>query len=592
METSQSVQQNAVQNFETLYNESLTGESFREGGELEGTVESIERDHVVVNAGLKSESYVPIEEFMDEESGLEISVGDKVTVRIELTDNGKGQTVLSRIQVKRRLAWKKIKDAYENDESVSGCIKERVKGGFIAVIDGYRAFLPGSQVDVVPVKDLNAFIGLKSDFSIIKMEFGRGGVVVSRRLPQERMRAGKFREEALEELEEGQVVHGTVTSIAEYGAFVDIGNGLYGLLHITDVAWKRVRNLTEIINVGDEMDLKILNIDKEKGRLSFGLKQLQQDPWDYIDRIYTSGMKVMGKVSNIAEYGAFVELEEGIDGLVHTSEMDWSRKSVDPAQFVTVGEEIEVMLLDIDKKKRRISLGIKQCKSNPWQDFNTAYRGGSILTGTIKTITDFGFFVSLPGDLDGLVRIGDLSYTESGETAIRNYSKGMEVQVVVLLIDVENEKITLGIKQLADGEFNRYVGEHLKGTVVTGKVVHIDESYARVRLAEGIEGILPAREVSEAGSANISEEVKSGQEMDFMLVNIDKRTHTLTLSLKARDRAERERVLRELSSEQNEQAPALGALLQAKMEENKAKAAQKAEDAEATAPVADGTEKE
>jgi len=556
--------------FAALLSELSIEGGFREGSELEGIVESIERDYVVVNAGLKSESYVPIDEFVDEDSGLEVNVGDKVRVRIELTDNGQGQTVLSRMQVKRRLAWHKIKQAYEEEETVSGVIKERVKGGFIVAIEGYRAFLPGSQVDVVPAKDLGAFLGMRSDFCVIKMEPSRGGVVVSRRMCLERLRTGKFREEAFAAIQEGQVVRGTVSSIAEYGVFVDIGDGLYGLLHITDLAWKRVTSVTDHVNIGDELELKILSVDREKGRISFGLKQMQQDPWENIDRLYSPHQREIGRVSNITEYGAFVELQDGIYGLVHTSEMDWSRRTVDPAQVVSIGEEIEVMVLDIDKKKRRISLGIKQCKSNPWQDFNAAYRSGSVLKGAVKTITDFGLFVSLPGGLDGLVRLGDLSYKESGERAIRNYSKGMEVEVVVLSIDVDEEKITLGIKQLEDSGFNRFAAEHLKGTTVTGKVLEVGETSAIVQIAEDVRGVLPASELSESRTDKLSDKIKVGEEMEFMLANIDKRNHVVTLSLKALDRAERERILREMSSSAQSAAPALGALLQAKMDESAA----------------------
>ena len=566
----------AATDFAELFAESVGNGGLREGSELEGVVEAIERDYVVVSAGLKSESYVPIAEFTDEESGLEVNVGDRVQVRIELTDNGQGQTILSRLQVKRRLAWQRIKEAFENEETVGGVIKERVKGGFIVAIDGFRAFLPGSQLDVVPVKDINSFLGMRSDFCVVKMEKNRGGVVVSRRMCQERMRIGKFREDAFDNLEEGQIVKGTVTSIAEYGAFVDIGDGLYGLLHITDLSWKRVNSLTDMVNVGDELELKILSVDREKGRLSFGLKQLQQDPWECIDRMYQTGQREIGKVSNIADYGAFVELRDGIYGLVHTSEMDWSRKNVDPAQVAAVGDEIEVMILDIDKRKRRVSLGIKQCKPNPWQEFNAAYRSGSVLKGTIKSITDFGMFVSLPGGLDGLVRIGDLSYKENGEKSIRNYSKGMEIEVAVLSIEVEKEKVTLGIKQLEDGPFNRFAAEHLKGTLVKGKVLEVGDTKAIVEIGDDVRGVLPAREVSEGDSAKVSDEVKVGEELELMLVNIDKASHVITLSLKARDRAERERIMREMSSVRKEETPALGVLLQAKLKESGAQNKDKA----------------
>src|SRR6478672_6743287 len=482
------------ENFAALFEESLSRKEMRQGEVITAEVVRIDSNFVVVNAGLKSESYIAIEEFRSDRGELEVQPGDYVTVAIEALEDGYGETRLSREKAKRLAAWHDLEKAMEEGTLVQGLVNGKVKGGLTVMVNGIRAFLPGSLVDIRPVKDTNPYEGKQLDFKVIKLDRKRNNVVVSRRAVLEATQ-GAEREALLASLQEGAVVKGIVKNITDYGAFVDLG-GIDGLLHITDLAWRRVKHPSEVLSVGDEVEAKVLKFDQEKNRVSLGLKQLGEDPWIGIARRYPPGTRLFGKVTNLTDYGAFVEIEAGIEGLVHVSEMDWTNKNVHPSRVVQVGDEVEVMILEIDEERRRISLGMKQCMPNPWEEFASNYKKGDKVRGQIKSITDFGVFIGLPGGIDGLVHLSDLSWTLPGEEAVRQYKKGDEVEAVVVAIDVERERISLGIKQLEGDPFTNYIATHEKGTVVEGKVKALDAKGAVVSLDGEVEGYLRASEVS------------------------------------------------------------------------------------------------
>src|SRR5438309_8073294 len=496
------------ENFAALFEESLSRQEMRVGEVITAEVVSVDPNVVIVNAGLKSESTIPSEEFKNDRGELEVKPGDFVSVAIEALEDGFGATKLSREKAKKLAAWSELDNALETGKVITGVVSGKVKGGLTVMVNGIRAFLPGSLVDLRPVKDTSHFEGKELEFKVIKLDRKRNNVVVSRRAVMEET-AGVERQQLLETLKEGAVVKGVVKNITDYGAFVDLG-GIDGLLHITDLAWRRVKHPTEVLSVGDEVTAKILKFDAEKNRVSLGLKQLGEDPWIGISRRYPQGTRLFGKVTNITDYGAFVEIESGIEGLVHVSEMDWTNKNVHPAKVVSLGDEVEVMILEIDEDRRRISLGMKQCMPNPWEDFAREYKKGDKVTGVIKSITDFGVFIGLPGNIDGLVHLSDLSWTLPGEAAVRDYRKGQEVEAVVLAIDVERERISLGIKQLDGDPFSNYVATHDKGSVVTGTVKSLDGKGAIITLDGETEGYLRASEVARDRVEDIRSHLKEG----------------------------------------------------------------------------------
>lgn len=558
-----------AQSFAELFAESMKGRNLREGDPVRVKVQSVTEDYVMVNAGLKSESKIPVEEFMSDEGNLEVAEGDFVDVEIAQLENGMGETVLSRADVRRRLSWQRIEEAKENDQPIEGVVKDRIKGGYSVMVEGVRAFLPGSLVDVFPQKDPAALLNTKQEFLIVTLQRKRSSLVVSRRAVIERAMS-KGEGDGYAQYREGAVLKGKVHGVTDYGAFVDIGNGVYGLLHITDLAWRRVRNVTDVVNVGDEVEVKVMKVDMERRRISLGMKQLTPDPWRDFDRRHPEGSRMYGKVVSIAakegvEYGAFVEVEGGVEGLLHASEMEWSRKSVTPSQVVRVGDEVEVMVLKVDKENARLSLGMKQCRDNPWHEFASAYRKGSRLKAKVRTITEFGVFVELPGDIDGLVHISDLSNSEPGEKAIRHFNKGDEVEVVVLSVDAPRERIGLGIKQLDDEHYSRYLAEHLKNTVVKGTILSLESRGARVRLTDNVHAFLPIGEVAEERVEDISQYLSEGVEREFVLVNADNKTMQITLSLKAKNKMEREDESARAAAESS--GTSLGAMLKAKLAE-------------------------
>jgi small subunit ribosomal protein S1 len=556
----------ATESFAALFEESLSRQEMRAGEVITAEVVRIDQNFVVVNAGLKSESYISIDEFKNDRGELEVGPGDYVAVAIEALEDGYGETRLSREKAKRLAAWQDLEKAMEESRLVEGLVSGKVKGGLTVMINGIRAFLPGSLVDIRPVKDTNPFEGKQLEFKVIKLDRKRNNVVVSRRAVLEESQ-GEERQKLLETLKEGAVVKGIVKNITDYGAFVDLG-GIDGLLHITDLAWRRVKHPTEVVNVGDEVEAKILKFDQEKNRVSLGLKQLGEDPWTGLSRRYPPGTRLFGKISNLTDYGAFVEIESGIEGLVHVSEMDWTNKNVHPAKVVQVGDEVEVMILEIDEDRRRISLGMKQCKPNPWDEFSQNANKGDKVSGQIKSITDFGIFIGLAGGIDGLVHLSDLSWSEPGEDAVRKYKKGDEVEAVVLSIDVERERISLGIKQLEGDPFSNYVSTHDKGSVVEGVVTAIDPKGAVVTLDGNVEAYLRASEVSRDRVEDIRSHLKEGDEVSTMIINIDRKNRNINLSIKAKDAAEEAEAVQKHSSD-SQQASAgttnLGALLKAKL---------------------------
>ena len=556
------------ESFAALFEESLKRSEMRIGEVITAEVIRVEHNHVVVNAGLKSEAYVPIEEFKNDLGEIEVQAGDFVSVAISSVENGYGDTILSRDTAKRLASWMSLEKALESGEFVTGTTSGKVKGGLTVLVNGIRAFLPGSLIDTRPIKDLSPFENKTMEFKVIKLDRKRNNVVLSRRAVIEAS-MGEERAKLMENLKEGSIVHGVVKNITEYGAFVDLG-GIDGLLHITDMAWRRVRHPSEVVVAGQEITAKILKFDTEKNRVSLGLKQMGDDPWMGVNRRYPQGTRMHGKVTNIADYGAFVELEPGIEGLVHVSEMDWTNKNVAPSKIVALGDEVEVMVLEIDEDKRRISLGMKQCKANPWQEFASATKRGDRVKGPIKSITDFGVFVGLAAGIDGLVHLSDLSWNETGEAAVRNFKKGQEVEAVVLAVDVERERISLGIKQLDSDPFTNFVSINDKGQIVTGTVKTVDAKGAEIDLGEDIIGYLRVSEISRDRVEDASHVLKVGDEVSAVVVNIDRKTRNIQLSIKAKDAADQADAMANLSQQNagNAGTTSLGALLRAKLDNN------------------------
>ncbi len=525
-----------TESFAQLFEESLKEIETRPGSIVRGVVVAIDKDVVLVDAGLKSESAIPAEQFKNAQGELEIQVGDEVDVALDAVEDGFGETLLSREKAKRHEAWITLEKAYEDAETVTGVINGKVKGGFTVELNGIRAFLPGSLVDVRPVRDTLHLEGKELEFKVIKLDQKRNNVVVSRRAVIESENSAE-RDQLLENLQEGMEVKGIVKNLTDYGAFVDLG-GVDGLLHITDMAWKRVKHPSEIVNVGDEITVKVLKFDRERTRVSLGLKQLGEDPWVAIAKRYPEGTKLTGRVTNLTDYGCFVEIEEGVEGLVHVSEMDWTNKNIHPSKVVNVGDVVEVMVLDIDEERRRISLGLKQCKSNPWQQFAETHNKGDRVEGKIKSITDFGIFIGLDGGIDGLVHLSDISWNVAGEEAVREYKKGDEIAAVVLQVDAERERISLGVKQLAEEPFNNYVALNKKGAIVVGKVTAVDAKGATVELADGVEGYLRASEASRDRVEDATLVLNVGDEVEAKFTGVDRKNRVVSLSVRAKDEAE------------------------------------------------------
>ncbi len=540
----------------------------KSGEVISAEVVRIDHNFVVVNAGLKSESLIPLEEFLNDQGELEVNEGDFVSVAIDSLENGYGDTILSRDRAKRLSAWLSLEQALESGEMVTGTITGKVKGGLTVMTNGIRAFLPGSLVDLRPVKDTTPYEGKTMEFKVIKLDRKRNNVVLSRRSVLE-VNMGEERQKLLETLQEGAVVTGIVKNITDYGAFVDLG-GIDGLLHITDMAWRRVRHPSEVLTVGQEVEAKVLKFDQEKSRVSLGVKQLGEDPWVGLARRYPQGTRIFGKVTNLTDYGAFVEVETGIEGLVHVSEMDWTNKNVDPRKVVSLGEEVEVMVLEIDEDRRRISLGMKQCRANPWEEFAINFKRGDKVHGAIKSITDFGVFIGLPGGIDGLVHLSDLSWTDSGEEAVRNFKKGDEIDAVVLAIDTDKERISLGIKQLEGDPFNNYVSSNDKGAVVPGVIKSVEPKGAVVTLSLDVEGYLRASEISTGRVEDATAVLKEGDNIEAMILNVDRKARSIQLSIKARDNAETADALQRMTdSSASSGTTNLGALLKAKLDQAK-----------------------
>ena len=525
-----------TESFAQLFEESLKTIETRPGSIVRGVVVAIDKDVVLVDAGLKSESAIPAEQFKNAQGELEIQVGDEVDVALDAVEDGFGETLLSREKAKRHEAWITLEKAYEDAETVTGVINGKVKGGFTVELNGIRAFLPGSLVDVRPVRDTLHLEGKELEFKVIKLDQKRNNVVVSRRAVIESENSAE-RDQLLENLQEGMEVKGIVKNLTDYGAFVDLG-GVDGLLHITDMAWKRVKHPSEIVNVGDEITVKVLKFDRERTRVSLGLKQLGEDPWVAIAKRYPEGTKLTGRVTNLTDYGCFVEIEEGVEGLVHVSEMDWTNKNIHPSKVVNVGDVVEVMVLDIDEERRRISLGLKQCKNNPWQQFAETHNKGDRVEGKIKSITDFGIFIGLDGGIDGLVHLSDISWNVAGEEAVREYKKGDEIAAVVLQVDAERERISLGVKQLAEDPFNNWVALNKKGAIVNGKVTAVDAKGATVELADGVEGYLRASEASRDRVEDATLVLNVGDDVEAKFTGVDRKNRAISLSVRAKDEAD------------------------------------------------------
>ncbi|OAT23265.1 30S ribosomal protein S1 [Proteus myxofaciens] len=525
-----------TESFAQLFEESLKTIETRPGAIVRGVVVSIDKDVVLVDAGLKSESAIPVEQFKNAQGELEIQVGDEIDVALDAVEDGFGETVLSREKAKRHEAWLMLEKAYEENETVVGIINGKVKGGFTVELNGIRAFLPGSLVDVRPVRDTTHLENKELEFKVIKLDQKRNNVVVSRRAVIESENSAE-RDQLLENLQEGMEVKGIVKNLTDYGAFVDLG-GVDGLLHITDMAWKRVKHPSEIVNVGDEITVKVLKFDRERTRVSLGLKQLGEDPWVAIAKRYPEGTKLTGRVTNLTDYGCFVEIEEGVEGLVHVSEMDWTNKNIHPSKVVNVGDVVEVMVLDIDEERRRISLGLKQCKSNPWQQFAETHNKNDRVEGKIKSITDFGIFIGLDGGIDGLVHLSDISWNVAGEEAVREYKKGDEIAAVVLQVDAERERISLGVKQLSEDPFNNYLSAHKKGAIVSGKVTAVDAKGATVELADGVEGYLRASEASRDRVEDATLVLNVGEAVEAKYTGVDRKNRVINLSVRAKDEAD------------------------------------------------------
>jgi len=552
------------ESFAALFEESLARSNMKAGQVISAEVVRIDHNFVVVNAGLKSEAFIPVEEFYNDQGEIEVQPGDFVSVAIDALENGYGDTVLSRDKAKRLASWLNLEKALENGELVMGAVTGKVKGGLTVMVNGIRAFLPGSLLDTRPIKDTSPYEGKTMEFKVIKLDRKRNNVVLSRRAVVEASQ-GEERAKLLQNLKEGTVVQGIIKNITDYGAFVDLG-GVDGLLHITDLAWRRVRHPSEMLTVGQEVTAKILKYDQDKNRVSLGIKQLGDDPWVGIARRYPPNTRLFGKVTNLTDYGAFVEIETGIEGLVHVSEMDWTNKNVAPSKVVQLGLEVEVMVLDIDEDKRRISLGMKQCKANPWDEFARNHQKGEKMSGAIKSITDFGVFIGLPGGIDGLVHLSDLSWNESGEEAVRKYKKGDEVEAVVLAIDVEKERISLGIKQLSGDPFNNFTSAFDKGAIVDGVVKSVDAKGAVVQLADEVEGYLRASEISTGRVEDARNVLKEGDKVNAMIVNVDRKSRNINLSIKAKDSADQQEAISKLQNDASAGTTNLGALLKAKLD--------------------------
>ena len=555
-----------MESFAALFEESLARHDMRSGEVISAEVVRIDHNFVVVNAGLKSESFIPIEEFKNDVGELEVNVGDYVSVAIESLENGYGDTILSRDKAKRLASWLALEKAMESGEIVTGTVNGKVKGGLTVLTNGIRAFLPGSLVDTRPVKDTTPYEGKTLEFKVIKLDRKRNNVVLSRRAVAEAS-MGEERQKLMETLKEGTIVNGVVKNITDYGAFIDLG-GIDGLLHITDLAWRRVRHPSEMLTVGQEITAKVLKYDQEKNRVSLGVKQLGDDPWTGLSRRYPQGTRLFGKVTNLTDYGAFVEVEQGIEGLVHVSEMDWTNKNVAPNKVVKLGDEVEVMVLEIDEERRRISLGMKQCKANPWEEFAETHKKGDKVNGAIKSITDFGVFIGLPGNIDGLVHLSDLSWTEAGETAVHNFKKGDELEAVVLAIDVERERVSLGVKQLEGDPFNNYIAMNDKGAVVNGVVKSVEPKGAVIQLNDEVEGYLRASEISRDRVEDAGTQLKVDDKVEVMIINIDRKSRTLQLSIKAKDQQETQEAMQKIQSDSSAASgmTSLGALLKAKFD--------------------------
>ncbi|OFV34480.1 30S ribosomal protein S1 [Neisseria sp. HMSC15C08] len=554
-----------MENFAQLLEESFTLQEMNPGEVITAEVVAIDQNFVTVNAGLKSESLIDVAEFKNAQGEIEVKVGDFVTVTIESVENGFGETKLSREKAKRAADWIALEEAMENGDILSGVINGKVKGGLTVMISSIRAFLPGSLVDVRPVKDTSHFEGKEIEFKVIKLDKKRNNVVVSRRAVLEAT-LGEERKALLENLQEGSIIKGIVKNITDYGAFVDLG-GIDGLLHITDLAWRRVKHPSEVLEVGQEVEAKVLKFDQDKQRVSLGMKQLGEDPWSGLTRRYPQGTRLFGKVSNLTDYGAFVEIEQGIEGLVHVSEMDWTNKNVHPSKVVQLGDEVEVMILEIDEDRRRISLGMKQCQANPWEEFAANHNKGDKISGAVKSITDFGVFVGLPGGIDGLVHLSDLSWTEAGEEAVRKYKKGEEVEAVVLAIDVDKERISLGIKQLEGDPFGNFISVNDKGSLVKGSVKSVDAKGAVVALSDEVEGYLPASEFAADRVEDLTTKLKEGDEVEAVIVTVDRKNRSIRLSVKAKDAKENREALNSVNAAATASAgtTSLGDLLKAKL---------------------------
>ncbi len=552
--------------FAAMFEDSLTHQDMRAGEVITAEVVRVDYNFVVVNAGLKSESFIPVEEFKNDTGEIDVKPGDFVSVAIESLENGFGDTLLSRDKAKRLASWMALEKALDTGEQISGTITGKVKGGLTVMTNGIRAFLPGSLVDTRPVKDTAPYEGKTFEFKVIKLDRKRNNVVVSRRAVVEAS-MGEERAKLLETLKEGTIVTGVVKNITDYGAFVDLG-GIDGLLHITDLAWRRVRHPSELISVGQEITAKVLKFDQEKNRVSLGVKQLGEDPWVGLSRRYPSGTRLFGKVTNITDYGAFVEVEQGIEGLVHVSEMDWTNRNISPAKVVALGEEVEVMVLEIDEDRRRISLGMKQCKPNPWEEFSINHKKGDRVRGAIKSITDFGVFIGLPGGIDGLVHLSDLSWSEAGEEAVRRFKKGDELEAVVLAIDLERERISLGVKQIEGDPFSNFASTYEKGAIVDGTVKTVDARGAVVTISGDVEGYLRASEISRDRVEDARNVLKEGEKVNAMVINVDRKNRSINLSIKAKDSADTQDAMARMAAETGATTGTtnLGALLKAKLE--------------------------
>ncbi len=548
-----------TESFAQLFEQSLANQRIRPGMILTGLVVDVTSDVVIVNVGLKSEAVIPLEQFKNERGEVEVKPGDQVEVALDSVEDGTGETRLSREKAKRARTWTRLEEAFNKSEIVTGVITGRVKGGFTVEIENVRAFLPGSLVDVRPVRDTSYLEGKPLEFKVIKLDQKRNNVVVSRRAVVEQEFSAE-RSALMENLQEGAVVRGTVKNLTDYGAFVDLG-GIDGLLHITDMAWKRVKHPSEVVKVGDEVEVRILKFDRERSRVSLGLKQLGADPWQNIARRYPPNTRVFGKVTNIADYGAFVEIEDGVEGLVHVSEMDWTNKNVNPAKVVHTGQEVEVMVLDVDEERRRISLGLKQCQANPWKEFAENYNRGDRVAGQIKSITDFGIFIGLPGNIDGLVHLSDISWDQPGEEAVRNYQKGQQIEAMVLSIDPERERISLGIKQLAKDPFSSYIADNPKGTIVKGVVKEVDARGAVIDLGNGVEGQLRASELGRDRVEDARAVLKVGDAVEAKFIGVDKKSRTISLSIKAKEAHEEAEAVQSYRSEAAPSGTSLGDLL-------------------------------